>query len=464
MTTPTRPPGRRRGLRARTGPLLALLAALAVAGPALAPAAQAQTDRVVRGYVPPDELVSFPSSTPMNQFFRLINPTFYRVTGKRVVDPQDRTEPIGVALNGVHFIDAFELVLDRQGLDFSESEGYFIISQPQIVATTTDGASADPVGATQPVTGGVAGAAMSDLPATADTREIRIDAVIFQLNTRRAREVGTNWSAVFGEAARGGNSGGGGGNRTEFYVNAGSFFDALDGFIEASSDRINLTQILQLFRYLESEGYGQTIATPFTVVQSGEQGRMQSGQDIPVTVRDFQGNAITQFFSTGTIIDVTPTLIVDEREGDPVEFIHLDVKVEKSTGVPSSEGIAINKDDITTQLPLLSGEMRAVGGLTSTDETVTRSGIPILKDLPILKYLFSYNQTSIVQNEIIIVLRARVSDDLRTRMSRELPRRLLQQEREDADERVRTFGVEPREPVLDVEVREAVEDINTRDR
>ena len=400
----------------------------------------------------------------MNQFFRLINPTFYRVTGKRVVDPQDRTEPIGVALNGVHFIDAFELVLDRQGLDFSESEGYFIISQPQIVATTTDGASADPVGATQPVTGGVAGAAMSDLPATADTREIRIDAVIFQLNTRRAREVGTNWSAVFGEAARGGNSGGGGGNRTEFYVNAGSFFDALDGFIEASSDRINLTQILQLFRYLESEGYGQTIATPFTVVQSGEQGRMQSGQDIPVTVRDFQGNAITQFFSTGTIIDVTPTLIVDEREGDPVEFIHLDVKVEKSTGVPSSEGIAINKDDITTQLPLLSGEMRAVGGLTSTDETVTRSGIPILKDLPILKYLFSYNQTSIVQNEIIIVLRARVSDDLRTRMSRELPRRLLQQEREDADERVRTFGVEPREPVLDVEVREAVEDINTRDR
>ena len=456
MTTPFRRLG---GLRARTGPLLALLAALAVAGPALAPAAHAQTDRVVRGYVPPDELVSFPSSTPMNQFFRLINPTFYRVTGKRVVDPQDRTEPIGVALNGVHFIDAFELVLDRNGLDFSESEGYFIIAQPQVVATTTDGASADPIGAVQPVQ---AGAAMSDLPATADTREIRIDAVIFQLNTRRAREVGTNWSAVFGEAARGGNSGGGGGNRTEFYVNAGSFFDALDGFIEASSDRINLTQILQLFRYLESQGYGQTVATPFTVVQSGEQGRMQSGQDIPVTVRDFQGNAITQFFSTGTIIDVTPTLIVDEREGDPVEFIHLDVKVEKSTGVPTADGVAINKDDITTQLPLLSGEMRAIGGLTSTDETVSRSGIPILKDIPILKYLFSYNQTQVTQNEIIIVLRARVSDDLRTRMTRELPRGLLNEERRDADERIRQFGAEPPQPILDTDIEVRTDDARDR--
>ena len=447
--------------RVRFGPVLALLAVLAAA-PALAPAVHAQ-DRVVRGYVPPDELVSFPATTPMNQFFRLVNPTFYRVTGKRVVDPRDRTEPIGVALNGVHFIDAFELVLDRNNLDFSESEGYFIVAEPQIVATTTDGASATNVGAVQPVQAVQTGESVADLPATADTREIRIDAVIFQLNTRRAREVGTNWSAIFGEAAaQSGSSGGSGSgsgqsNRTEFYVNAGSFFDALDGFLEASSDRVNLTQILQLFRYFEEQGYGQTVATPFTVVQSGEKGRMQSGQDIPVTVRDFQGNAITQFFSTGTIIDVTPTLIVDEREGDPVEFIHLDVKVEKSTGVPSGEGIAINKDDIATQLPLLSGEMRAIGGLTSTDESVTRRGVPILKDIPLIKYLFSYNQTTVNQNEIIIVLRARVADDLRTRMSRELPRGLLNQERRDAEERVRQFGAEPATPILDT-------DIEVRDR
>ena len=54
--------------------------------------------------------------------------------------------------------------------------------------------------------------------------------------------------------------------------------------------------MLNLFRYFEEQGYGQTVATPFTVVQSGEQGQLQSGQDIPVTIRDFQGNTITQFF------------------------------------------------------------------------------------------------------------------------------------------------------------------------
>ena len=442
MTLPT--------LLRRPGALAVLLAALAAA-PALAPAAHAQ-DRVVRGYVPADELVSFPASTPMNQFFRLVNPTFFRVTGKRVVDPQDRTDPIGVALSGVHFIDAFELVLDRHALDFSESEGFFVVTEPTLVATTTDGGSTSVIGAEAPVAAAAVAAAAAPapvLPATGDTREVRIDAVIFQLNSRRAREVGANWPALFGEAVASGGGGVGGvdgateGTETKFFINAGSFFDALDGFIETTNDRIELSQVLNVFRYFEEQGYGQTVATPFTVVQSGEQGRLQSGQDIPVTVRDFQGNAITQFFSTGTIIEVTPTLIVDERNDAPVEFIHLNVKVEKSTGVPTGDGVAINKDNVTTQLPVLSGEMRAIGGLTSTDEITVRRGVPILRDIPVLNFFFSYKQRQVQQNEIIIVLRARVADDMRTRQGQELPRSLLQQEREDADERVRRFGIEP---------------------
>ncbi len=425
---------------------LAVLLALLVAAPALTPAsAQTGSDRTIRGYVPADELVSFPASTPMNQFFRLVNPTFFRVTGKRIVDPQDRTDPIGVALSGVHFIDAFELVLDRAALDFTESEGFFVVTEPTLIATTTDGTATSVISA-QPA---LAAAPTIELPATAETREIRIDAVIFQLNSNRAREVGANWPALFGEAANASGGGGGGGaggdqeGQTKFFVNAGSFFDALDGFIEASSDRVELSQILSLFRYFETQGYGQTVATPFTVVQSGQTGNMQSGQDIPVTVRDFQGNAITEFFSTGTIIQVTPTLIVDERQDAPVEFIHLDVKVEKSTAVPSGDGIAINKDNVTTQLPVLSGEMRAIGGLTSTSETSVRRGVPILRDIPVLNFFFSYKQRQVQQNEIIIVLRARVADDMRTRMGQELPRALLQQERRDADERVRRFGVQP---------------------
>ena len=134
---------------------------------------------------------------------------------------------------------------------------------------------------------------------------------------------------------------------------------------------------------------------------------------------------------------------MDERDDAPVEFIHLNVKVEKSTAIPSGDGVAINKNNVTTQLPVLSGEMRAIGGLTSTDETTVRRGVPILRDIPILNFFFSYKQRQVQQNEIIIVLRARVADDMRTRQGQDLPRALLQREREDAEARVRRFGIEP---------------------
>ncbi len=446
--------------------LLRTLAVLALAMAATAPAAQAQTEtaeraprpttpRVVRGYVPPDELVSFPPSTPMNQFFRLINPTFFRVTGKRVVDPMDRTDPIGVALNGVHFIDAFELVLDRYALDFNESDSYFIVTQPEVVAATTDGVSADPISATASVPAGPT-AAEAALPATGDTREIRIDAIIFELNTSRAREVGTNWPALFGAAAAasgsgavgGGTPAGGGttGGTTDgaaaatgptFFLNAGTFFDALNGFLEVSGDRVPLSQVLSLFRYFEEQGFGQTVAAPFTTVQSGEQGQMQSGQDIPVNIRDFSGNTTTSYVQTGTIINVTPTLIVDDRGDTPLEFIHLDVKVEKSTALP---GGAINKNNINTQIPLLSGEMRAIGGLTSTDESSTRRGVPILRDIPVLNFFFSYRQRQVVQKELVVVLMARLVDPLSVRALRDLPRDLVRGERDDYRQRMNDFN------------------------
>ena len=454
-----------RPVLSRSAGLLAL--ALAVLAPAalVAPAAHAQTEtaarsprpttpRVVRGYVPPDELVSFPPSTPMNQFFRLINPTFFRVTGKRVVDPLDRTDPIGVALNGVHFIDAFELVLDRYGLDFNESDSYFIVTQPEVVAATTDGGS---VASLSPVAPAGPTAAEAALPATGDTREIRIDAIIFELNTSRAREVGTNWPALFGAASAAagggtpaGTTGGGAttgttgtdagassGSGPTFFLNAGTFFDALNGFLEVSGDRVPLSQVLSLFRYFEEQGFGQTVAAPFTTVQSGEQGQMQSGQDIPVNIRDFSGNTTTSYVQTGTIINVTPTLIVDDRGDTPLEFIHLDVKVEKSTALP---GGAINKNNINTQIPLLSGEMRAIGGLTSTDESSTRRGVPVLRDIPVLNFFFSYKQRQVVQKELVVVLMARLVEPLSVRAARDLPRDLIRTERDDYRQRMNDFN------------------------
>ncbi|MCH8031939.1 MAG: type II and III secretion system protein [Bacteroidetes bacterium] len=438
----------RKAFLGRLMPLCLLVVLLA--GPAHEAVAQRVSPPVGRrvlSYVPPDQLVSFLPTTQFNEFIRIMNPVFLRVTGKALVDPMDRTDAIGVSLNGIHFIDAFELVLDRAGLDFRESERYFVIHERAAQAITSDAlALGGPMGQ-----GFMGAGASADLPATADSREIRIDAIIFELNANKFRETGTNWATLFGNASGGGTGGTGGTDGTggtggavipRFSVNGESFFDAIDGYITTSTDQIDISVLLSLFRWFETQGYGETIASPSISVLSGEQGRMQSGSDIPINLQDFQGNTITQFISTGIIIDVTPTLISDPsagENGEPLEFVHLDIKVEKSAARPSEAGLTIDKSDVRTQVLLLDGEQTVIGGLYSTEESTTRKGIPILRDIPLIKYLFSYSTRTVIQKELVVVLQVRVVDSLPTRAGQPLRENLYQEERRTLRERLDRF-------------------------
>ncbi|CAN5622369.1 type II and III secretion system protein [soil metagenome] len=417
--------------------------------------------RTVRAYVPQDQLVSFMPQTPMNQFVRLLNPIFQRVTGKLIVDPDDRLTAINVSITGMHFIDAFEVVLDRNGLDFRESENYFIITDRRrdvpdsVELVGTDGRSTR---------------VESTAPASARSRQVRIDAIIFELNATRARETGTNWGVIFGEAtggAGGGTGGGTGGTATstgdvpQLYLSTGSFFDRLGDLIQGP-DRVDFAVLMRLFRLLESRGIGETIASPNINVQSGETGRFQSGSDIPVQTQDFQGNTITQLIPTGVILNITPTLISDNSDepgGEPVDFIHLDVTVERSAGRLSASGPIVDKTTASTQVLMHDGEMDVIGGIFSQEESVFRRGIPVLKDIPLLRYLFSYSTRSTTQKELIIVLQTRVSEPMRQRAARQdVPRNIYREEREDLRNRLDRFrpGMGGQYEMINPEEREAV--------
>ncbi len=422
---------------------LILLLALACAWSA-APSVHAQSvdpvpnQRQLRTYIPPDQVVSFLPGTSFSEFVTLLNPIFLQVTGKQIIDPEDRTMPIGVSLSGMHFVDAFELVLDRHRLGFRETEDYFIIEalEEDLVQIVADGATARAAGQD------------AVPPATALSREIRIDAYIFELNVTRLRETGTNWASIFGDEGGGGGGAGAGAEGQvaglQFFLKTDSFFDSFDDFL-IGPDQIDFKEIVNLFRYFESIDVGETIASPSVSVQSGEKGQIQSGSDIPVTLQDFAGNTVTQYIATGVIIDVTPTLISDASDARenpdalPVEFIHLDVNVEKSAGRVTQSGITIDKNRTDTQVLLLDGEQTVIGGLFSTEESVSRKGVPILMDIPLVKYLFSFKTKTVVQKELLIALQARVVEPLRARAGRPFPTNLYEQERQDVQRRLDRF-------------------------
>ncbi|MEM8599705.1 MAG: type II and III secretion system protein [Bacteroidota bacterium] len=393
-----------------------------------------------QAYVPPDQVVSFLPTTTMDQFLAYINPIFARVTGKQVVDPDGRITPIGVPVSGMFFVDAFEAVLDANNLAYRETERFFVVEEIE----TEEGL--DPTGA-------LSAAAGAELPATARTREIRIDAVIFELNANKARQQGTNWNVLFGSEGGGeqtgslGNPGGATGNLgngavPQFSVNT-SFFEALDAIIQGP-DRMELGTLTRLFRLFEERGLGETVATPSVTVMSEQTGSIQSGVNIPINVQDFQGNTVTQFVNTGIIVNVTPTLISDGSDvgpdGEPVEFVHMDITVEKSTGRPQGDQIAVATNNVATQRTLIDGEMTLIGGLYSTEESISRRGIPVLMDIPILKHVFSFKNKSYIQNELLVVLQATVEQPLRARAETAAETRdLYNRERAIVRERLNRF-------------------------
>ena len=412
-------------------------------------------ERALRSYIPPDQLVSFQPDTPIDQFFQLVNPIFQRETGKEIVDPEDRTAPIGISIASMYFFDAFEQVLRANQLAYRETERFFIVEP----------APAEPaMGVAQ---GGQlqSGEEAEPPPATLNSREIKINAILFNLNLTKVRELGIDWSQFLSSASGGGGQGGGGqgnqggssaggaqggeagGSNPRFFVDTGDLFDSVDDVLQAP-DQVELGVLARFFRALEQEDIGQTVANPEVTVQSGQQGQIQIGQDVPVQTRDFSGNTVTQFFQTGIIVDVTPTLLsepVADTSGAPMmDFIHLNVRVEDSNSNPTASGPLINRNQANTQVLLLDGEATTIGGLTTSQETTTRRGIPILKDLPPwffgLRYIFGREQKNVVERELLIVLQAEIIDPLRARAGQPYEDELLEQRRQQARDALRRLG------------------------
>jgi type IV pilus assembly protein PilQ len=106
---------------------------------------------------------------------------------------------------------------------------------------------------------------------------------------------------------------------------------------------------------------------------------------------------------------------------DEVEYTVLEIKAERSSYIPDPVVTQIQKTSATTQVLMLNGEEVIVGGLFINDETTSRRGIPILKDLPWwffgLRYLFGSEEITINRKELIILLKCELVPTLKERVA-----------------------------------------------
>jgi type II secretory pathway component GspD/PulD (secretin) len=146
---------------------------------------------------------------------------------------------------------------------------------------------------------------------------------------------------------------------------------------------------------LVSSNKGKIIARPEITTIDNSEAFIQMGQKVPIKQFDEAGNVVIQFEEVGTILRVTPHITSENR-------ILLKLKPERSSYTVDAVGVIINTNNAETNVVVDNGQTTVIGGLTTQVEMRSRTGLPILKDIPLLGYLFRYTRTEIIDRELII--------------------------------------------------------------
>lgn len=374
------------------------------------PSLIAQERFPVREYTNPDERLAMGGETKFFQAMEIFADMYKRFGGKILIYEGHDEKPININIPNMYWRDAFDMVLRVTNYWYDEREAYVKIV-PIDASKKADSLNVKAQDAKY-------------------IREVEISAIFFETNVNDLKQLGIDWS-VLNVAPRETM-----GPQTKIsFGSSGNSASVNDGGLSSTlSTAFKAADITAAIKAITSNNLGEVIANPSVTVRSGEQGRIQVGSDVSVKQKDFAGNLVEKFFATGTIIEVTPTVMTV----DSTDFVHLVISAERSSVNPDPNRTVIDKTKANTSVLLLNGEETVIGGLYTNDNRVARRGIPFLKDLPWwvfgIRYLAGYDETSVAKKELVIILKANIIPTLQQRIDmkfaekdqRELQRKLGQ--------------------------------------
>ncbi|MGE5804035.1 MAG: type II secretion system protein GspD, partial [Gemmatimonadota bacterium] len=157
---------------------------------------------------------------------------------------------------------------------------------------------------------------------------------------------------------------------------------------------------------LSSRGEVKIISRPVLLAQNNQEARILIGSERPfvqvyralptdAAVRD----QVVQYRDVGTQLILTPTI-----NEDGYVNLQLSQQVSNATAEVQFGAPVISTREASTHLFVRDGQTAVIGGLVDRDQNFTRSGVPILKDLPLLGALFGTTTRSDVRSELFLFL------------------------------------------------------------
>lgn len=233
--------------------------------------------------------------------------------------------------------------------------------------------------------------------------QVLLEVLIAEISLSRATEYGINWQVFTRELVSGDDSAGITG------VLGGEFFnDSALGSLSGLGLRVvtmGTVDVRTVLRALASRTNVRVLSTPRILALNNEEARILVGSQVPFTQSTRTGldvvvDQTVQFRNVGTQLTVVPTV---NKDG----YVTFRILQEVSALSAQTIEAALNAPVITTREAetsalVLSGRTIIIGGLIDETQQTTRSGVPLLQDIPLLGALFRSQGTRRTRTELAI--------------------------------------------------------------
>jgi type IV pilus assembly protein PilQ len=156
-------------------------------------------------------------------------------------------------------------------------------------------------------------------------------------------------------------------------------------------------------------------AEPSTTVLNNRTANLTAGTQVPIRVVDAgaaAGNtsnaprAQVNMQQTGIILTVTPQITANRQVQMKIHVENSDVQFQAN-----DVGAVFPTQKVDNEVLVADGETAVMGGLTQTTVSMSRTGIPILVDLPIIGRLFGVTNRTETKRDLLILITPHIIDD-----------------------------------------------------
>ena len=225
-------------------------------------------------------------------------------------------------------------------------------------------------------------------------KEVLVDVKIYSVKLSQSHQSGINWSNL------------------SLAIGASPKLTSNIGQTILDNSTFKLSGLLN---FLAQYGQVNSISNPKITTLNNQKAIITVGEtryySYKSVTTDTNGNAVqsdtidSKF--VGILLDITPE-ISDNN------IIMMNINPSVSSLAPQELNVNLPPNTIekklNTMIRIQDGSTIILGGLITDDKTFNKNGVPILKEIPLIKYLFSYKEKISSREELIFVITPHIID------------------------------------------------------